>query len=114
MSREAAGGRGPRPVKDSLNRLLGSLGSPSADVLATLFEHWPAVAGAALGAHARPVRLVHRRLIVAVDDPAWAAQVRLRESELLVRLGELLGDGKVQFIRPRVAGGRNRDGSLRR
>lgn len=114
MSRDAAGRRGPRPVKESLNRLLGSLGSPSADVLATLFEQWPAVAGAALADHARPARLVHRRLIVDVDDPAWAAQVRLREGELVDRLAQLLGDGKVQFIRPRVAGGRNRDGPLRR
>lgn len=114
MSREAAGRRGPRPVKESLNRLLGSLGSPSADVLATLFEQWPAVAGAALADHARPSRLVHRRLTVDVDDPAWATQVRLREGELLDRLAELLGDGKVQFIRPRVTGKTNRDGPLRR
>lgn len=114
MSREAAGGRGPRPVKESLNRLLGSLGSPSADVLATLFEQWPAVAGSALADHARPVRLVHRRLVVDVDDPAWAAQVRLREGELVDRLDELLGHGKVQSIRPRVAGGRNRAGPIRR
>ena len=114
MSRAPAGRRGPRPVKESLNRLLGSLGSPSADDLATLFEHWPDVAGAALADHARPARLVHRRLIVEVDDPAWAAQVRLRESELLVRLVELLGQGKVQLIRPRVAGKTNRDRPLRR
>ena len=114
MSANAPGRRGPRPVKESLNRLLGSLGSPSADVLAALFEHWPAVAGPTLADHARPARLVHRRLIVDVDDPAVAAQVRLREGELVDRLAEFLGRGKVQFIRPRVAGGRNRDGPPRR
>ena len=114
MNRDAAGRRGPRPVKESLNRLLGVLGSPSADSVTSLLEHCPAVAGTALADHARPARLVHRRLIVDVDDPAWAAQVRLREGELLDRLAEFLGHGKVQFIRPRVAGGRNRDGPLRR
>lgn len=114
MRRGAAGRRGPRPVKESVNRLLGSLGSPTVDVLVTLFEQWSTVAGAELARHARPARLVHRRLIVEVDDPAWAAQLRLRESELLVRLGELLGHGKVQSIRPTVAAGTNRDGPSRR
>ena len=110
----AAGGHGPRPVKESLNRLLGSLGSPSADVLATLFEHWPDAAGAALATLARPARLVNRRLIVEVDDPACAAQLRLREGELLDRLSECLGPGKVQSIRPRVAVAKGRGGPFRR
>ncbi|MCE2530997.1 MAG: DUF721 domain-containing protein [Acidimicrobiia bacterium] len=114
MSRAAGGRRGPRHVSDGLNRLLGGLGSPSADVLAALFEHWPEVAGPTLAERARPARLVHRRLTVDVDDPALAAQVRLLESELLARLAERLGHGKVQFIRPRVAGRSNRDGPRRR
>ena len=114
MSQEAVGGRGPRHIKDGLNRLLGGLGSPTADVLVALFEHWPAVAGPTLAEHARPARLVHRRLTVDVDDAAWAAQVRLLESELLARLAERLGHGKVQFIRPRVAGRSNRAGPRRR
>ena len=114
MSQDAAGRRGPRHIRDGLNRLLGGLGSPSADVLVALFEHWPAVAGPTLAAHTRPARLVHRRLVVDVDDPAWAAQVRLLEAELLARLAERVGQGRVQFIRPRVAAGRNRDGPRRR
>ncbi|MXV91332.1 MAG: DUF721 domain-containing protein [Acidimicrobiia bacterium] len=114
MSQASGGRRGPRHVKDGLNRLLGGLGSPSADVLVALFEHWPEVAGSALADRARPVRLVHRRLTVDVDDPALAAQVRLLESELVARLAERLGHGKVQFIRPRVVGRSNRDRPRRR
>ena len=114
MSQEAVGRRGPRRITDGLNRLLGGLGSPSADVLVALFEHWAAVAGPTLAAHSRPARLVHRRLTVDVDDPAWAAQVRLAESELLARLAERLGQGKVQFIRARVTAGTNRERRRRR
>lgn len=114
MSQASAGRRGPRHVAEGLNRLLGGLGSPSADVLVALFEHWPEVAGPTLAGATRPVRLVHRRLTVDVDDPALAAQVRLLESELLARLAERLGHGKVQFIRPRVARRSNRDGPRRR
>ncbi len=114
MRPPAGTGRGPRHVSDGLNRLLGGLGSPSADVLAALFEHWPEVAGPTLAEHSRPARLVHRRLTVDVDDPALAAQVRLLESELLARLAERLGYGKVQFIRPRATGRSNRGGPWRR
>ena len=114
MSQAAGGRRGPRHVSDGLNRLLGGLGSPSADVLVALYEHWPEVAGPTLAERARPARLVRRRLTVDVDDPALAAQVRLLEQELLARLAERLGHGKVQFIRPRVAGRSNRAGPRRR
>ena len=114
MSQAAGGRRGPRHVSAGLNRLLGGLGSPSADVLVALYEHWPEVAGPTLAERARPARLVHRRLTVDVDDPALAAQVRLLERELLARLAERLGHGKVQFIRPRVAGRSNRAGPRRR
>lgn len=114
MNPDSAARRGPRPVKASLNRLLGSLGSPPVDVLASLFEHWGAIAGSALADHARPARLVYRRLIVDVDDSVWAAQVRLSERALLERLGEVLGPDKVQSIRPRVAPKSHRDGPRRR
>lgn len=97
------GRRGPRHVAEGLNRVLGSLGAPAADVLASLFAQWPAIAGAELAGHSRPIRLVNRRLVVEVDDPAWAARVRLSESTLLAALAASLGDGKVETIRPRVA-----------
>lgn len=106
--------RGPRHVADGLNRLLGSLGAPPADVLATLFEHWPSIAGEDLAEHSRPIRLVNRRLVVEVDDPARAVQLRLEESSLLAQLGARLGEGRVQFVRPRVVRGSNRNRPRRR
>ena len=109
----AAGGRrerrGPRHVAVGLNRLLGTLGAPPAEVLAALFEHWPAIVGEDFAQHSRPVRLVNRRLVVEVDDPARAAQLRLEESALVARLAARLGDGRVQFVRPRVVRRSNRD-----
>lgn len=101
--------RGPRHVADGLNRLLRGLGAPPADVLAALFEHWPSIAGTDLAEHSRPVRLVNRRLIVEVDDAARAAQLRFEEGALLARLAARLGEGRVQFVRPRVVRRSNRD-----
>lgn len=114
MSGPAGGRRGPRHVADGLNRLLGSLGAPPAGVLAALFEHWPQVAGEDLAEHSRPVRLVNRRLVVEVDDPARAAQLRFEEAALLARLAACLGEGRVQFVRPRVVRKSNRDRPRRR
>jgi predicted nucleic acid-binding Zn ribbon protein len=90
-------------VTDGLNRVLRTIGAPPAGVLASLFAHWPTIAGAELAEHCRPVRVVNRRLIVEVDDSAWAARVRLSEAKLLERLASRLGEGKVDTIRPRVA-----------
>ena len=106
--------RGPRHVAHGLNRLLGSLGAPPADVLAALLEHWPEVAGEDLAAAARPVRLVNRRLMVEVEDPARATQLRLEESALLARLVARLGEGRVESVRPRVVRGSNRNRPRRR
>lgn len=90
-------------MTEGLNRVLGTLGAPATGVLATLFARWPDIAGEDLAEHSRPLRLVHRRLVVEVDDPAWAARLRLLESSLLARLAASLGEGRVEAIRPRVA-----------
>jgi hypothetical protein len=39
---------------------------------------------------------------VAVDDPAWATQLRWLEADLVTRLGEVLGEGEVARIEVRV------------
>ena len=95
-------GPGPRRVAESLDRLATLLGVPSAGVLAALFSAWPELVGDAVGAHSRPRSLRDGVLVVAVDEPAWATQVRWLESDLLVRLGEVLGEGVVQSIDVRV------------
>ncbi|MBW3547244.1 MAG: DUF721 domain-containing protein [Actinobacteria bacterium] len=95
-------GPGPRRVAESLDRLATSLGAPSAGVLTTLFSAWPELVGDAVAAHSRPRSLRHGVLVVAVAEPAWATQLRWLESDLLVRLGEVLGEGVVLSIDVRV------------
>jgi len=41
--------------------------------------------------HVRPVRLSGGVLVVAVDQPAWATQVRALGTGLLARVGEIGG-----------------------
>lgn len=98
-------GPGPRPVGASLDRLSASFGGPPADVLSAIFASWAEVVGEGVAAHARPRSLRHGVLVVVVDDPAWATQLRWLESDLLARLATVAGEGFVTEIRVRVRGG---------
>jgi hypothetical protein len=40
--------------------------------------------------------------VVAVDEPAWATQLRWLEADLLARLNDVLGPGQVARIEVRV------------
>jgi predicted nucleic acid-binding Zn ribbon protein len=57
-----------------------------------LFAQWRSIVGDAVADHATPKRLEKRRLVVEVDDPAWATQLKFLESQLLTTLREHAGD----------------------
>jgi predicted nucleic acid-binding Zn ribbon protein len=96
--------RGPRPVRESLDRLAAGLGGGRGDSasLAALFTRWEEAVGGDVAAHARPLSLRDGRLVVGADDPAWAAQLRWLEAHLLRRLGDLLGPDVVTAVDVRV------------
>ena len=52
-----------------------------------MFGRWEEAVGAAIAANVRPVRLEDGTLLVEVDDPAWATQVRFLADDLRSRLG---------------------------
>ena len=70
-------------MTDALDGLLRSLrgGAGRAEV-GGVFGRWEEAVGAALAANVRPVRLEHGALLVEVDDPAWATQVRFSSDDL--------------------------------
>jgi predicted nucleic acid-binding Zn ribbon protein len=96
--------REPRPVGDGLDRLLRGLGAPPGRAVAGLHGEWERLVGPALAAHTRPIRVRHGVLLVAVDDPAWAAEVRWLSDELAQRVREALSDDSVMRIEVRVTG----------
>lgn len=95
-------GPGPRPLAASLDRLTASFGAPPASVLTAVFGSWPGLVGEGVAAHAQPLSVRRGVLSVAVDDPAWATQLRWLEAELLARLAEVAGPGVIREIRVRV------------
>ena len=92
----------PRPVGESLDRLSRSLSGMGAQPLVSVFTEWPKVVGETLAAHCRPLSLDGTKLVIAVDEPAWATQVRYLETELLRRLAEVVEGPPVRSIEVRV------------
>lgn len=92
----------PRPLGSSLDRLAARLGAPRPDVLGTVFGHWAEVVGAELSAHAQPLTLRDRTLVVGVDQPAWATQLEFLKPQLIARLGEATGSHDIEDVRIRV------------
>lgn len=93
----------PRRVGESLDRVASSLGVTRASTLSGVFASWPDLVGEAVAEHARPRSLRDGVLVVTVDEPAWATQLRWLEADLVARLTEVLGADQVSRIEVRVA-----------
>jgi predicted nucleic acid-binding Zn ribbon protein len=86
--------RDPVPLSASLGGVVKSLrgpGAPTAVVLGGVFGKWAEAVGAAVAEHVQPVKLDGTTLVVEVDDPAWATQLRFFESTMRERLREVAG-----------------------
>ena len=94
--------RGPVPIRRSLERLLAGMGAPQIDDTMTIIEQWPEIVGARLAERIEAVAVSGSELLVAVHDPAWASQVSWLEAQLLERIGDLIGPGKITSVRVRV------------
>ncbi len=92
----------PRRLADGLDRVLRGLGAPKADALGAIFAGWADLVGEGVAAHARPVSIEKGCLVLAVEEPAWAVQVRYLETDLVAQLGKRLGPGVVTQVRARV------------
>lgn len=84
-------GEGPRPLAESLERLLGAMAAPPIGVLSTLFTQWAGIVGEDLARHCRPAAAEGARLLVVAVDPAWASEIQWLEQTVLDRLEEALG-----------------------
>jgi len=106
--------RDPVPIAQSLDSVLRSLrpdtaagGSPApvngatATQIGNVFGRWVEAVGDAVAAHVTPVKLDGTKLVVEVDDPAWATQLRFLEATLKQRLAEVAG-AAIDVIEARV------------
>ncbi|MEZ5236364.1 MAG: DciA family protein [Acidimicrobiia bacterium] len=81
----------PEPVGAALERLVRHLGWGPRTATVGVIADWERVVGPDIAAHARAVSSDGTTLVVAVDDPAWATQLRWLEADLLARLAAETG-----------------------
>jgi predicted nucleic acid-binding Zn ribbon protein len=92
------GADGPRPVGESLPRVLGRLGAAATPAtMEAVFTRWSEIAGADLSEHVRPVRVDDRVLVVAADHPAWATRARMQSGRILAQVG-VMGDHALERL----------------
>jgi predicted nucleic acid-binding Zn ribbon protein len=104
-------GTDPKPLSAAMDSLVRSLqgGTRRAGAAAVggVFGHWADVVGVAMAAHVQPVKLEGDRLVVEVQEPAWATEVRMLTDRIIDRVAEVAGI-TIAAIDVRVAGARGR------
>ena len=93
---------GPKRIGEALDQVAFRLRAPRAQVLATVFEAWEELVGAVVAAHTSPLRLVDGELVVAVDDPAWTAEMKFFSAELISRINTAAKEEVVTSLTVRV------------
>jgi predicted nucleic acid-binding Zn ribbon protein len=93
----------PIALTEALDDVVRSLqGGAGRSEVRGVFGQWDEAVGETVAAHVRPVRLDSGGLLVEVDEPAWATQVRLLADDLRARLLDVAGV-TVDRIEVRVA-----------
>ncbi|MBI2169199.1 MAG: DUF721 domain-containing protein [Actinobacteria bacterium] len=94
--------RNERPIKplgEALEWLTRELGLEDQRPAVAVQEHWAAIAGEEVAAHARAKRLTDGVLTVEVDEPAWATHIRSQSDGLIQGLNEAIGTPALREIR---------------
>jgi predicted nucleic acid-binding Zn ribbon protein len=96
----------PRRASEALDRVTRRLGVANPSTLSAVFSRWEQVVGPDVAAHATPRSLRAGVLVIVVDEPAWATQLRYLSSDLKARVDEAAGPGEVVEIQIRLSGER--------
>lgn len=92
----------PVDMQRLLDRVVRGMGAPGTDAVELVFNRWSEVVGSVLASRTKPTALEKGRLVLEADDPAVVSHVRWLEADLVDRLAELLGAGRVTGIDVRV------------
>lgn len=83
--------RDPIPISTSLDGVVRSLRGPDRRTVSGVFGRWEEAVGDQVAQHVRPRKLDGGVLLVEVDDPAWATQVKFLTATILERLEAVSG-----------------------
>jgi predicted nucleic acid-binding Zn ribbon protein len=96
---EGYGHRPLRRLQESLAEVAADLRLDDPGTVRGVLTGWADAVGEAVAAHARPRILRDGVLLVEVDSPEWATQLRYLEEDILCRLGRKVQPGVVRSIR---------------
>jgi len=96
---EEYGQRPVRRLREALADVATDLRLDDPGTVSGVFRGWAAAVGGAVAAHARPRTLRDGVLVVEVDSPEWATQLRYLEEDVLRRLGRKVRPGVVRSMR---------------
>lgn len=93
--------RDPMALGAAINRLVTERGWEAPAAVGGVMGRWPQIVGADLANHCEPESYDEdeRVLTVRCDSTAWATNVRLLAPQLVARLNEDLGHGRVRLIK---------------
>ena len=94
-------GKPPRALNEVLGKVLRRMRVSDQSSAIGLFSGWRQIVGDSIADHVAPKRLEKRVLVVEVDDPAWATQLKFLESQLIATLRDSVGD-EVESLEIRV------------
>lgn len=103
--------RPPISISSALDGVVHGLRGPDRRAVSGVFGRWEEIVGAQIASHVQPLQLDEAVLVVAVDDPAWATEmkflgVQIRE-QLLRRAGVSVDRIDVRVDRRNSRGQRN-------
>jgi predicted nucleic acid-binding Zn ribbon protein len=93
--------RDPMALGAAINRLVTERGWEAPAAVGGVMGRWPEIVGEDLAKHCEPESYDEdeRVLTVRCDSTAWATNVRLLAPQLVARLNEDLGQGRVRFLK---------------
>jgi len=92
-------------IEASLGGILGKRQMQTLATLGRLRKLWPRIVGQMLALHSEPASLERGNLLVEVDHPALAQQIRFLESEILAACGQRFHIHNLTRIRSRFRSG---------
>ena len=91
--------RDPQPLGKLAARLAATRGWNGKLTGGEVFGKWPALVGADVAEHTRPVSLTDGELTVQADSTAWATQLRLLQRAVLAKIGAEIGRNVVTRLK---------------
>ncbi|MEO7674815.1 MAG: DciA family protein [Pyrinomonadaceae bacterium] len=89
-------------ILSSLPRIFDGFDGDSPAPEAIVFAAWKTVVGDGLSPHSVPMRLIKRKLIVAVASETWRKQVVDLADQMVFKLNAALGSPLVSFVEFRI------------